>query len=105
MSVELVAVVERVLELLMVMHVSFVYIILRCVLYCLGQQPTAPSNSDIKLLFTATAGSFLLDVQATQPNNSVTSSSPVHSFVVSVVGTVDNSSVTQYWWMVSSYCI
>ena len=73
-------------------------------LYYLDQIPAAPSNSDINLSLTATAGSFLLDVQGTQPNNTITTST-VHSFVVRVDGTLDGDNVTRYWWMVSKYII
>ena len=68
--------------------------------FCLDQQAAGPSNSDINLSETATVGSFLLDVQATQPNNTITPS-PVHSFVVRVDGTLDSDNFTRYWWMVS----
>ncbi|XP_065897353.1 uncharacterized protein [Dysidea avara] len=62
------------------------------------QQAAAPLNSNINLLLTSTAGSFLLDTQATQPNNTITLSS-VHSFVVRIDGTGDGDNITSYWWM------
>jgi len=75
--------------------------VLKVCFVLLGQLPAAPSNSEINILFTSTPGSFLLDVQATQPNNTVSSS--LHSFAVRIDDTVDGNSITQYWWMVSHF--
>ena len=65
----------------------------------LDQLPAAPVSSDILLLISS-VGSFLLDVRNTQPSNANAPSS-VHSFAVRIEGV----NITQYWWMVSIYCI